>query len=226
MFLINPRRFDVGFNNSNLRFKDMVFQTGGLDTVTLPASINPKELLIMLSRSRNDSAITPANVTPSGWTEIGTAIDTKGSALFSARVKIDFKITDGSEASQTIQGMAGAHNEKRVLLIDRDGGINSAFAFNYQGFLPVVGNSNPPAQLVSVSTASNSAIVVASYGRLVTNVANRIFTPIEDQEFIHEAGNSHYVKFKIYNSNLLDTTVDHNTASTGAELQSCFIEAF
>jgi len=214
----------LGFGTSPLKkFTTLFFRSESSSettTITLPSDIQAGDLLVLCSRSGNPNTTIPPNVTPSGWTEVGTATDTNPS--FSGRVKIDVKIALFTDASLVITGITGGDgNDKRCLVFKGDGRMTSVTPQDYAG---VIANTAPSNQIANASGGTTPLVVIGTYGRRNGTIATREFTPAEDQEFLDEVNDSHYTKFKIYNSSPADTTIDHDETGVGLELQSCYLE--
>ena len=82
-------------------------------TINCPASINAGDLLILIQRGDNDNPPggAPADVTPSGWTDVPTTLtDTEN------RHSVKYKIALGTEDSSSITGVDGGLYDNKVML--------------------------------------------------------------------------------------------------------------
>src|SRR5688572_1103120 len=79
-------------------------------TITAPATVNPKGLFILVDYAIDSAAGDPGDVIPTGFTGVTSNFVTR------FRVRISYRITDGTEDSAVYTGMDGDATDDKVLL--------------------------------------------------------------------------------------------------------------
>jgi len=135
----------------------LAFQTSAnssAQTITCP-TVEPYDVGVLFDNATDATATTPANVIPSGFTQLQTSI-------FSAfyRTTLSYKVFDGTEDGATLTGMNGAHSNAKILLVFRP---NRAIAgVGTSTFLEETATGAPASQLIAASGQSSPLIRLAT----------------------------------------------------------------
>lgn len=174
-------------------------------TVTGPAGITAGDLLVLFDVAHNGSSTNPTKVIPTGFTEIGTAIDTENANRLI--MAASYKIADGTEASASITGMDDT-NERKILLVFRvltGIAISSVTAEDVEDRSDSLGDPAP--LMVNSGSGDPPLIVFGAWCAIISaTLTPRTFTPAADGEV--GVSTDFYVKYKIYNAEPQDTIVD------------------
>jgi hypothetical protein len=125
-------------------------------TITLPATINAGDLLVLIQCASDGDVGAPADVTPSGgWADIPTSVSaTTGSG--SIRLSGKYKIADGTEDSAVTTGMNGSLADGKVAWQFRG---NLAIATLSLGAAVGDATANNPAQQTILASSGTPPVV-------------------------------------------------------------------
>lgn len=184
-------------------------------TITLPASVDGK-LLVLMQYGR-DNASPPSDVTPSGWTDVGAAVNIAGNRV---RMSCKYRIATTMDSSATVTGIDGGTDGKILFVFSSDGTITGVSPQDLAGEIT---NGDPAQQTINASAGAEPLIALAGYG--VTHnftIASDTFSPSASQAT--SSGIRHKAACKIYNSSAMDTTVDLPDIRNDNALHSFYLE--
>lgn len=191
-----------------LALHDSVTSSAG--TLTVPATVQAGDLLVLLDFALNSSG-SPTEAYETDFTKIGTA------SFSPRRLSLSYKIATGSEASTAIgSAQDGTSSDRHILAVFRASApitsvvVNSVFE---QGT-----NADPSPQNVTSASGDVPLVVLGAYAA-ASAISPRGFSPAEDGEFSPDTNS--YLKYKIYNSSPADVTVDMED-----EIQNYLISAY
>lgn len=194
-------------------------------TITAPAGIAAGDLIILNDVASNNAG-NPTDVTPTGFTLIGTSLS---NGL--QRNNLSYKFADGTEGSSSITGMNGTNTNSKSMLV-----FNTAGAKSFVLSTPneVASTANPSPQTVSASGGTPPLVVIGAYGSNPGgDVSPRTFTvsavDAKDGEINEDGATSgttgqSWLAYKIYNSSPADVSVDMDDEGTNY-LHSLYISA-
>lgn len=99
----HPGFFAAGSANDVLDFVDFTFSSAA--TIAHPASVLAGDLLFIVHCGSDEDATAPAQVTPSGYTLLGTATDSSGGV--SLRLSVHYKVAAGTEGGTSVNVING-----------------------------------------------------------------------------------------------------------------------
>ena len=213
----------LGFGGGSEVLTEVIFQASSASiagTILIPASTIVGDALILLQKSRNSGATAPTDVTPTGWTDIGTAIleniDSR-STRFSAK----FKIAVSGDAGSFPLGMNDATDEK-VLFVFRPN--KPALGIVANDFDAVIQQTNPDAQIITSSGGTTPLIVIGVFGRSAGATTSQSFSPTEDGSANSGGTDILYGFHKVFNDSPVNVTVDQDDEGSHNNLASFFLE--
>ena len=186
--------------------------------ITAPASIDAGDLLVLVEYSGGPGSLsTPADVTPSGFTQIAT----DNSVFY--RCSLSYRIADGTEDSQVYTGLNGANANYKVMLQFRPN--YPITAVNVQDINLQVTGSDPTAQVINASGGTTPLVVIAGYGASSVISSGTSFTGDTEDGTINESSSHLFVKHLSYNEadTPSDITVDMTDVNVNA-LSGFYIE--
>jgi hypothetical protein len=139
----------------------------GGGNITVPATVQAGDLLILLDRA-NDSPSGPANVIPSGFTQVATQM------VAPVRITVSFAIATPSDAGRVLTGLNGNNGSIKTVLVFR---ANQPIAsvLNFAGGTSLVASGAPATQTMdpvdALGIATGNTVMVAwavSNGTAVT----------------------------------------------------------
>lgn len=188
-------------------------------TINFPAGIQAGDLIVLVDRAIGSFNTLPTDVTPSGFTLIGTVNQAAtGSPFVSVRQNLWYKLATGSE-SGALTGMDGAGSDHKAMYVFRGNKAASVLTVGSVGGQST--DSDPTAQNVTASSGVAPLVVIGAYGSTGT-VDPRTFSTTKDGE-INPSVNC-YLAYKIYNSAPADSSIDMADEGSGNSLQSCYIQ--
>jgi len=135
----------------------------GVDTVTIPASARAGDLAVLTDYGQTAGA--PPDVTPSGWTGIGTATGPNG------RSRGSYKVLAASDPGSVITCILGVGTSQKIITVFRpDGVIRAVASGSYAGEIVT---SDPILQTVA---ASGQGVPLAVMAMATTNTGTANFT--------------------------------------------------
>lgn len=173
-------------------------------TITLPASINSGDLIVIADHARGNSSET----IPAGYTKIhGEFFD----VAFDERVTVYYKISAGSDSSASVTGSNGNLQNSKIALVFRATGpiasIGVGTVNHFQGF------TDPSAQTVLSGAATPPLIVFGVYASDVA-LASTSMSPAATGAVLETSGNGDMeVKYKLYDASPANVDVDMGTGS-------------
>lgn len=208
-----------------LEFFDSV--TSDASTIDVPATvIEDRDVLVLLDYATSSGA-TPADTTPTDFTQILTRTATIGLAGY--RISLSARISDGTVAGSTLTGLSSNVNiQAKALAIFR---ANKALA-SVSGSDPEgeITSGNPAGSTIGASGGTPAVIALAGYGVVGADVDPRTFSPAKDGEInaSNEVGATMdlWLAYKIMNrtSQLTDITADMDDEANANAFVSCFVE--
>lgn len=168
--------------------------TASAASITLPASINAGDFIILDQFTRNIGL--PASVTPSGFTNIYDFNDGNNKSM------LDVKIAVGNEGGTSVTGMDGINDYKTVTVVRGDKPIKS-YTVNSQNTQSTSGN--PTAQSCTAVNGPTPLIIMAHWASDGT-VNPRTASPAMDAELSPNV--NFYTGYKIYNSSPATHSID------------------
>lgn len=182
-------------------------------TITLPASINAGDLIVLLDRV--EAASLPSKVIPTDFTEI---LDTAGSLH---RQTSSYKIAVGTEGGTAITGMSasGATFADKVALVFR--GTPAITGVTVGDPEQTDTSGNPTALTCSASSGTPPLVVLGGYGSTGA-IDPRTFSTTKDGE-VTTASTRLYLAYKIYNLAPADTTIDMDDEGSRNNLHSFYM---
>lgn len=192
--------------------------TSTAETITLPSDIIAGDVLLLI-QAANEAGV-PTDVTPTGWTDVGAAVNVSlagGGA--DSRVSHKYKIAVGGDASASVTGMNGGTSNHKIVFVFRP--TAPAIAIAPQDLAGEMTNGAPSAQTANASAGATPLIVIASFherGGAQTGIS---FSPTEDGS----VANTNIDAFhKTYNSSPADVTVDLGDGGARNALCSFYLE--
>lgn len=216
----------VNFNTlSTLTAQPSLATFSTANTISIHSSVQAStDLLVLLQFSTTDGS-PPADVTPSGWSHIGTVVE--GGAGADARISAKYRVAQAGDAGATVTGMDGTVDRKIILVYRGDGAISTVTPGSYNGYAD---EGEPPAQSLNAGSGAAPLVAIAHYVVDNTNAIDpRIFTvggsPAADNEYINGTDTFQYAKDKVYNSSPANISVDMDDEVTTADngLQSFYL---
>lgn len=181
--------------------------TSTASTITLPASIDAGDLILLLQES-NSSTVTVTPVTPTGFTNL-VNINIAFGFTGEIRVMVDYKLADGTETG-SITGMNSSTNNK-ILAIFRRSPAASALSFSTPTTQTTSGD--PTSQNIAASGGTVPLIGIGGFyssGGLI----GKSFSPAADASIA--VGTGLNFDYKIYNSSPVNITIDEADGGTNA----------
>lgn len=159
---------------------------------------------------------TPSDVIPTGFTGVVTVSNSV------QRVRLSYKLADGSEASATITGMSATNIRKYCHVYRRAPRPATALAIHSLASELTAGD--PSAQVIASASGRAPLLCVGCYGVNSTaeTISGHTMSPTEDGEVTSSA--LFKQKYKIYNSAPADVTVDIGDRGAGTSLISYYME--
>jgi hypothetical protein len=176
------------------------------DKITVPATVDEGDLLVLCGVSLNAASAAPGPETPAGFD--AESVHNASTGAWFARGQITRKVCIGGEANVELTGMNGDTDRKILLVFRADRKISRARRPN--AAQSQFTGSAPTNQVVPSALAVVPAIILALYHTLSGSIASRGMTPAKTAE-VNNTTNT-YVAYKIYNA--ADTPADV-TVSTG-----------
>ena len=213
----------LGFGGGSEVLTEVTFQDSNTSTgasIAVPASTIVGDVLILLQKSRNGTATAPTDVTPAGFTNIGTAILENIDAR-STRFSAKFKIAVSGDASSSITGMDDVIDEKIIFLFKPNTPANTIVVNDFDG---VVIATNPVAQTITSSGGTTPLIVIGVFGRSAGATTTQSFTPTQDGTRNSGGTDILYGFRKVFNSSPVNVIVDQDDEGTHNNLASFFLE--
>lgn len=197
-----------------IQFTPVGSSSSSSSTIVIPGNIQAGDIIVLTDKAAGTTGI-PTTVVPTGFTSI---INSSGGT---ARLISSYKIADGTESGTTITGMNGASSNRKALVVLRpDAPATSVTAFSTAG---QVTDGNPTLQTVTAGSGTPALVVFGVYGTDSTAIAPRTFSPAPDAEIT--PATNHYLAYKIYNADPVNTSVDMDDEGLDNCLQSFYIQA-
>lgn len=197
-----------------IQFTPVGSSSSSSSTIVIPGNIQAGDIIVLTDKAAGTTGI-PTTVVPTGFTSI---INSSGGT---ARLISSYKIANGTESGTTITGMNGASSNRKALVVLRpDAPATSVTAFSTAG---QVTDGNPTLQTVTAGSGTPALVVFGVYGTDSTAIAPRTFSPAPDAEIT--PATNHYLAYKIYNADPVNTSVDMDDEGLDNCLQSFYIQA-
>lgn len=136
----------------------IAFQTSAdsaSQTITCP-TVSQYDIAVLFDAATNTGpASPPANVVPSGFTQIQTSTDSDFS-----RNTVSYKVMVGTESGSSLTGMNGAVSNAKILLVFRPNGL--VLSVGLSSFLQQTSNGDVSSQLIGASGQSTPLVRLAS----------------------------------------------------------------
>jgi len=195
----------------------LITETSTASTIVVPSNIVVGDVMVLIQRSRG-SVTTPVDVTPTGWTDVGAAVNVSQGVVLT-RVSHKFKVAESSDSGATVTGMNGDADNFKILLVFRL--TTTATSVSPQSLAGEMVGGDPSAQIVTSGGGTTPLIVVASFGEKGGNQTGISFSPAEDGIVTNTDIDGY---FKIYNSSPANVTVDLGDGGDGNSLCSFYLE--
>jgi hypothetical protein len=184
------------------------YASSNASTITSPSGISAGDLIVLFDWAVAGSL--PAYVIPEGFTEIAD-LSTGG-----YRGIISYKVSDGSDSSQSFTGMSGTAANKKMAVFGSDfdnisiGGVNTQIT-----------GGVPEPQTIPSGSVTPPVLCLAFYGiYLIGSIDPRGFDPSGTEL----GGTNQYIVYKIYNSSPSDILVSMADESYVNLLASCYVQ--
>jgi hypothetical protein len=195
---------------TSLSFRDSATSTAA--TITTPGTTIAGDLIVLWDFP-SSSPSGPANILPSGYTQIATVASgaRRGSACY--------KIADSGDANAVVTGMDGALNDRKIMVVFAgDNPISSAVLASVNSESTA---GDPVAQTITSSSGIVPLVVLGFYGTNTGTLDPRSFSPASTGEVAN--GTICYVNYKLYNSAPANITVNMEDEGSANTLVSCYI---
>lgn len=131
-------------------------------SLTLPATIAAGDLLVIIAFADSGSG-TPADVTPSGFTEIGTFTSA------ATRDSLFYKIADGTEDSASVSVLTGSGQQASLVVqFQANEAITAVTAGSSVGECT---DGNPTSKTITASSGAAPLVVIATWANVTTSSA-------------------------------------------------------
>lgn len=182
----------------------------GSDTITLPASVQAGDLIVLFDRSKGFSV--PTKVVPTGFTEVRSDSGTNVRATYS------YKIAVGGDASAVVTGQASSNQDKVALVFSASRPLTSAVV-GFSGGQATDGD--PTAINITASGGAAPLVVFGAWANSAAAVSPRTSSPAMDAEVT--PATDFYTGYKIYNSSPADVSVDMDDEGAANSLAGFYI---
>ncbi|NIR50013.1 hypothetical protein GWO43_16060 [candidate division KSB1 bacterium] len=191
--------------------------TSTADTITLPSDVQAGDVMVLCQRAQTNFGGPPSDVTPTGWTDVGAAVNVDDGAAI--RVSHKYKIAEAGDASSSVTGMDGANGDWKIVFVFRPD--NAADSVAPQDLAGEITDGDPASQTANASVGTEPLIVLASFGERGGNQTGISFSPAEDGSVANTDIDFYR---KIYNSSAADVTVDLGDGGNDNSLCSFYLE--
>lgn len=191
--------------------------TSTSSTINFPGGIQSGDLIVLIDRGFQASTTPPADVTPTGFTRVGSSL-TLASGLASVRQNAWYKKADGTE-SGALTGLNADFANDKVMIVFR--GNTPASTLTLGGSGAEITDGNPAAQNCPASGGLAPLVVLGAYGSSGA-VNPRTFSTTKDGEV--NSSTSLYLAWKIYNSSPANSSIDMDDEGNLNTLQSFYIQ--
>lgn len=205
LFLVKQR-----FQSITPRLSFVASATSTGPTVTVPASTLAGDLIVLWDAAGTFAAI-PTNVVPTNFTSITTQ------SLTDVRRTASYKIATSSDASSSVTGLNGGVFEEKAMGVFRLSRPIASVTVN--GLTTEITNGNPVSQSQNISTVAPPILLLGLYASTST-ISPRTFSPAEDGEI--NPSTTLYMKYKIYNSDSANTSIDMDDEADKNTIVSCY----
>jgi hypothetical protein len=155
--------------------------TSNATTIALQSDIQAGDLIVIGDRAKNTDASTPSEVTPSGFTRVGSGGGQDG-AFTHSRIVVSFKIADGTEGGTSITGMVATAAMTKVAVVFRAAGpIETATAQDFE----VHATSSDPADANIGSSAGTDPTI--AIGLFASSGSTAAATLTDETDRLHYA---------------------------------------
>lgn len=206
-----------GSTRRRLELVDSASVTGISPTLTLPSSIQPGDLVVvMMAMGAFDGSEPTGGNLPSGWTDVA-----KIRAGASA-VRSFYRIATSETAGSIVTGFSTVPEAQAfiVCLVFRFGASAISLA-NFYSHSGQITNSNPPTMTVT-SGSGAAPLIVLAIARNPSGSGFSTFNPSPDGGVI--SGSAYIYAYKIFNSAPVDVVIDTPDGGTANILQSFYIQ--
>jgi hypothetical protein len=187
--------------------------SGTASTITVPATAQPGDLLVLA-----DMSTTVSSVVPSGWTNWAS---TSTTGIIS---NVSAKICNQADIGATITGMAGT---TRKVLIVYQGNYEMVSTYRSGSLGAQATTATPNTQTISMSGQATPLIAIAVYAKTTSTTPTRGWTGGTPAEYSSVSTSGIYVKTLSYNvgSSPANATITMSDAGTNI-LQSFFVQVY
>jgi hypothetical protein len=199
--------------------------TSTTNTITAPSGIQAGDLIIMVdSGGGGVETNPPADVTPSGFTRIGTSLTFDGGTFGpSVRQNLWYKIANGTEGGVSLTGLNAVVADNKVIAVFRGNKpISSVILSTPTGQAT---GGNPTAQNIDAASGAAPLVAIAAYGAPDDTIPTRTFTvggvAAKDGE-VNSSGGC-YLAWKIYNTAPANIVIDMDDTGDLNALQGVYI---
>lgn len=172
-------------------------------TIAFPSGIQAGDLIVLYDRAHSAFA-TPADVTPTGFTRIGSSVTVAAASptFVGARSNLWYKLAAGTETGN-LTGMNGNALNGKAMAVFRG---NIAATSITVGGANQTGTDGNPGALTCAANAGNAPLVVIGAYSSTGAISPRIFSTTPDAEIL--PATTLYLAYKIYNSSPASTDID------------------
>jgi hypothetical protein len=192
--------------------------TSTSSTVTIPAGASIGDLAVLFDDGSNSSGA-PAEVVPTGFTQIGASLSIGG--VGGSRSVVSYKILAAGEPGSSITGVNGDLRNQKVILVFHSNlsAFVSATPSTWNGELT---SGNPALQTVSASGQAAPLLVLGqAYVTTATPASFSTASPAFDATV--GTTNSLLAGYKIYNSSPADHSIDQDDLGSGNTPRSGYV---
>jgi hypothetical protein len=193
--------------------------TSTSNVIAFPANILAGDLIVLLDRAENQFIGTiPSDVTPTGFTRIGSSLSLLTSGTSGTRSNLWYKLAAGTETGN-LTGMDGSTFDDKCMYVFR--GDVPAKTITVGDAEGTIVDTDPGDLTCSASAGIAPLIMIGAYGSSGT-VDPRGFSTTKDGEIT--ASVHGYLAYKIYNSSPADTVISMDDEGSRNNLHSCYLQ--
>jgi len=207
--VINPYAFGA------LTLSQLTTATSTSSSITVPASVQQGDLLVLADWADNDDGTTiPTDVVPSGWT--GVAEEGASSNVvdpYAARFRLSAKIAGPSDASASVTGMNDDQELKIIVVFRPSRALASISPLGAVGVMS--GESNPSGDDIAALGGSAPLVVIGAFAALgsagAPNLSSRSLSASDGEQtavIVAETAPRMYLAWKIYNTAPANVSID------------------
>ena len=185
--MFNPL-FMAGGSAKAIAYRD--YAQSATASVTLPATIQTGDIIVLIDTARNSATGKPTKVVPSGFTEITT---NEGSAYH--REVFSFKLAVASDAGKSVAGMSGTQAMRKLVAVFSASAVSSSASAS----IDITSSTAAPIVIVAAFSANSSDTIARNKIKIYFDAETSI-DRIEN--FAANTGPSQYIAWVIANTGL------------------------